>query len=289
MIDRLRERAKGLNISDFGIVRARVFDDLCLDLRTKNTSDFVNSNPEIRCNPFLIMPDAKSVIVCLFSYYNSECGNISSYAMGKDYHLVVKNLLENFSKPLLEEGFNCLYFCDSWDLNDRYLAVKAGLGFIGKNHMFISPEYGSFVFIGAILTDCELEESEPCRRVCLNCGECIKKCAGGALDKNGGFNEKKCVSYITQKKGELSEEESDAVKKSGMIWGCDICQRVCPFNKDVPFTKIKELKNDNIKDLYIDENMSAREFKRQYSDRAFSWRGIKPILRNQNILKEGKK
>ena len=286
MIERLKKKAEDLNISDFGVVRARVFDDLCLDLRRKNTPDFTNPDPNARSNPFLIMPDVKSLIVCLFSYNRPELGNVSLYAMGKDYHTVITDRLEKFSLPLADAGYSRMCFCDSWDLDERYLAVKAGLGFIGRNHMLIHPTCGSFVFIGVVLTNCPLEESKPCGGRCKGCGKCIKHCPGGALGADGGFDEKKCVSYISQKKGDLSARERAALKKSGMVWGCDMCQRVCPHNENAPYTQIEEFKKDLIVNLNIPGGMSGKSFKKLYSDRAFSWRGIQPVLRNQRILEE---
>ena len=90
MIKKLTKEANNLKITDFGIVKAKVFTDLCLDLHKKNKSDFVRETPEERSNPFLVMEDAKSLIVCLFSYNTKKDGNISKYAFGKDYHLVIK-------------------------------------------------------------------------------------------------------------------------------------------------------------------------------------------------------
>lgn len=286
MIEKLKKTAKKLKISDLGIVRAEVFDSLCRDLHNSNTSEFVSAPPEERSNPFLLMPNVKSIIVCLFNYNNPEEGNISKYAMGKDYHLVVKKKLECLSEILQEEGYTCMYFSDSWNMNERFLAVTAGLGFIGKNHMFISKKYGSYVFIGAIMTDCELEPSKPTKDLCIGCNECIKNCPGEALAKDGSFHENLCLSYITQKKGELNQEEEMILKKGGSVWGCDMCQSICPYNQNAPFSIIEEFSNDLITLLDVNENISNKEFKRKYKERAFSWRGKFPILRNQKILRK---
>lgn len=277
MINKLNEKAKELKISDWGVVEAKVFDGLCLDLRKKGFE-----NAERMSNPYLYMDDVKSVIVCIFSYNTDRVGNISKYAFGKDYHLVISNKLKKFSAPLEACGYKCNVYADSWDLNERFLAVKAGLGFIGKNRLFISPEFGSFVFIGVVLTDCVLTPSKPCESTCINCGKCVEACPGNALAKD--FDKNSCVSHITQKKGELSVFEQNLIKKSGYIWGCDICQDVCPYNKNAPLSEIAEFSYDKITHLEIDENMSNREFKRKYSDRAFSWRGINPLKRNQKII-----
>ena len=289
MIKKLTELAQNLKISDFGIVRARVFDDLCLDLHTANSSEFVSAAPEERSNPFLIMPDAKSLIVCLFNYNCGRTGNISKYAMGEDYHSVIKKKLAAFAEPLRAAGFDCMEFSDSWSMNERYLAACAGLGFVGKNRMFISRKFGSYVFIGTIITNCELEPSEAAKSSCAGCNMCIKSCPGGALSEDRGFNESRCLSYITQKKGELEPWETELIRKGKSAWGCDICQEVCPHNKNAPCTDIEEFSNNLISGLNIDEDMSNKEFKRAYSNRAFSWRGKAPLVRNLKILKKQRK
>ncbi len=288
MLNELKKQARFLKISDLGVVRARVFKDLCLDLSEKNTSEFVHESIEERCNPFLIMPEAKSLVVCIFSYNIPQAGEISKYAMGKDYHIVAKEKLKSLAETLTKKGYRAMCFADSWGMNERYLAVSAGLGFIGKNHMFISHKWGSFVFIGVIVTDCEIEESKKLNLKCADCGECIKNCPGNAILDDGNFLEKNCVSFISQKKGDLDEKEKNALLKSKMIWGCDICQNVCPHNKNVPFTQIEEFYENVIENLEFEKDMSNKEFKKLYKDHAFSWRGLAPLLRNKNILNEYK-
>ena len=285
MTDELNQRAELLKISDWGVVKARVFEDLCLDLRADGIEE---EKAQKMCNPFLYMKNAKSVIVCIFSYNTPEKGNISKYAFGKDYHKVVSEKLREFAAPIVEKGYKCSVYSDSWDLNERYLAVAAGLGFVGDNHLFISPKFGSFVFIGVILTDCRIEKSNQCENKCIGCGKCIEACPGGAISKGGAFKEERCISHISQKKGELTEEETQLILDGGLIWGCDICQNVCPYNKNAPYTQIEEFRDDKITELYIDENMSNREFRKKYADRAFSWRGKQPLERNQKILKNNK-
>ena len=286
MIEELKKRAEKLKISDFGIVKAEVFDDLCLTLHSKKGVGL--DKAEKMSNPFLIMPEAKSIIVCIFSYKTEKTGNISKYAMGMDYHQVIKQKLSEFVKPITKKGYICECYADSWDLDERYLAVKAGLGFIGENGLFISPKYGSFVFIGAVLTDCPLIAGVPITATCKNCGECIRNCPGGALSKTDEFDCTKCLSAITQKKGELSEAEISLIKKGGKIWGCDRCQEVCPHNKNAPDTEIEEFSTNLITDLVLNKDMSNREFKKKYAERAFSWRGITPLIRNQDILNSQK-
>lgn len=261
--------------SDVGICRARVYDEISTYMQ--NTADYRK-----RIDPFLLMPSAKSVIVFVVSYKSELSGNISKYTYGKDYHTVMKEIADSAIKILESNGYIGKAFSDTGDLCDRHLAYLAGLGFLGKNHMLIHPKFGSFIFIGYILTDCPLEADKPLEKSCINCGECIRQCPSGTL-LSGDFS--KCISHITQKKGELSEDEQALIKKGKLIWGCDICQNVCPHNKNAPYATNPAFCDDLITELNIGE-ISNREFLRKYRDRAFSWRGKNVIVRNIKIKKE---
>lgn len=277
--------AKTANISAVGVCRARIWHELdeILDEKTP----MVTNNKQVRLNPFLHLPNAKSVIVCLFSYKNSskKSGNVSLYARGLDYHKVISEKLDLLKEILVSNGYEAKVFCDNTDLCDRYLAYMAGLGFFGKNRLLINEKYGSYTFIGSILTDAVLEPDEPISVACKNCGKCISACPGGALSSNG-YDPLRCVSYLTQTKGELSTAEINAVKKSGFVWGCDLCQSVCPYNEYATDTDIPEFKYNLIDTLDINMADSNKQFKKKYSDRAFSWRGFNIIKRNLNIFKE---
>lgn len=286
MKKRLIAAAACEKISAVGFCRARIYTELTDRLSTESTP-MVSGSIDERINPFLLMPEAKSVVVCLFSYNNGGIStNLSRYARGADYHVVVKNKLERLAGILRGEGYIAGCFCDSAPLADRHLAYLAGLGFFGRNRALINPESGSFVFIGYILTDAALPPDEPLDRTCAGCGACEKICPGGALS-GGRFDALKCASYLTQKKGELSAKERGIIKKSGSAWGCDLCQSVCPHNKNVRTTEIGEFKSGLISVLSADMAESGREFKKNFSDRAFSWRGFGVIKRNLEILQEG--
>ena len=227
--------------------------------------------------------NAKSIIVCAFSYYNGEKkGNISRYAQGVDYHMVAQERMNPICEYLKENGYSAQSFADTGALNERVLANLSGIAFLGKNQMAINKELGSYFFIGYIITDCELAADAPNNTECAGCGKCIESCPLGALSGNV-FCEEKCLSYITQKKGELSEKEKEAIKKANTIWGCDICQEVCPHNRGLIVTSIPEFKENLITNLEIDESISNKEFKRLYGNRAFSWRGKQVLIRNLKI------
>lgn len=230
----------------------------------------------------------KTVLVFLFPYYCGNLkGNISLYARSSDYHLVVKKYLEKIALYIKSFKTNISYeiYCDNNSLCERELAYTAGLGFYGNNRMLINPTYGSYFFIGCIMCDgLMLKADMPLDKKCLGCGMCIKSCPGGAILKNG-FDITKCASELSQKKGVLTEAEKQIILKSGLLWGCDICQNVCPHNKNVKITPISEFKENLILSLPEDDiaNLSGRAFLKKYADRAFTWRGKNVLLRNIKI------
>lgn len=225
----------------------------------------------------------KTCVCCLFPYYfeDEEKGNISIYARGKDYHIVAKEILEKIISPYTDD-FEILV--DIGPADNIHVAKKSGLGIIGKNGLLINGRLGSYFFIGYALINVPLESDAPLTSSCLSCNLCITSCPGGALSENS-FLAEKCASHISQKKGELNEEEIRILKKSNLIFGCDICQRVCPMNKGKGAC-LDELKKDRICTLRKEDlsGLSNREFNEKYRDRAFSWRGKNVLLRNLEIL-----
>ncbi len=284
MRDEIVKIANENGIAKIGIIKARVFEELSDTL--SSDTPFVSKNLIDRINPFLIMPNAKSIIVCLFPYKKTiKKGNLSIYAVGEDYHKSVLRRLDPIKKYLLEKGYMAECFLDTGKLPERYLAQLAGLGFIGKNSCLINEDLGSFCFIGCIITDFELEYDSPTQKTCLNCGKCVSACPGGAIGRDG-INPYLCASYITQKKGELSDLEKEIMKKSGYAWGCDICQMVCPHNINVADTCLSEFSKNLIENLTPDMADSNNDFKKKFGNRAFSWCGFSVIKRNLEILKE---
>lgn len=284
MKQKLIEEAAKIGVSDIGFTKAEVYTDL-RQILLKRKMVFRDDILERQTNPFLILPDAKSVIVMLCSYYTGRRGNISAYAHGRDYHQVMAEKYRKLCAVLEKEGYTARGFCDTGDLCERYLAWRAGLGFIGDNGFLISPRFGTYVFIAHIITNCPLPADKPVKQQCTGCGACIAACPGGALKQDGGFCPEKCLSYITQKKEKLTSAEEELIRKSGCAWGCDICQTVCPHNRQIPKTELPDFTEDLITQLTLDESISNREFKLRYGDRAFSWRGKNVLLRNLAILR----
>ena len=199
-------------------------------------------------NKRLLTGNEKSVIVALFPYYTGEYenANLSKYAVVPDYHMVVGEYLDTATNALKANfpDFSFVPFVDNSPINEVYAAARAGLGVIGKNGLLINKEYGSFVFIGAIVTDMVLDCADAEIIACENCEKCVSVCPSGAI-----MNKEHCLSKITQKKGELSLQEEMLIKEAGIIWGCDICQNICPHNKDIKKTYIKEFL-ENIVSIY---------------------------------------
>ena len=226
-------------------------------------------------------------VVALFPYFVAdEKGNISMYARGLDYHTVAEEKLAVLEKELCRLGATeTRIHIDKGELNDRDAAFSAGLGFYGQNGMLICEEYGSYFFIGQIVHDLELEPDEPMDRDCLQCGRCERECPAKAL-RDGNVDSEKCLSAITQKRGELSDEEIRLIKNGGLCWGCDVCQKVCPHNRGLKTAAMPEFMCDRITELKKGDidGLSNREFKEKYGKYAFSWRGKSVIARNLDVL-----
>lgn len=231
--------------------------------------------------------DGKSAVVCLFPYFSEyREGNLSLYAHSLDYHKIISEKLDLLSRFIkgIDPSCSTQSFCDIGPSVDRLLAYRAGLGFYGKNGMLINDEYGSFFFIGYVLCDLKLTPDLPLEHECIGCGKCFVACPGGAISENG-IDISKCASHISQKKGILTKEEEDILKKSGLIFGCDACQKVCPHNKGVPCA-MTEFTENLMPDISLDDikDLSNRQFLEMYANRAFSWRGKNLLERNIKLL-----
>ena len=201
-----------------------------------------------------------------------------------DYHLAIAAVNAALSS-LLKEHFpdaNIKGYGDHSPIDERGAALIGGLGILGDNGLIINEKYGSYVFIGDIITDIDpsfLGASEPVQiKRCIGCGACKRSCPTGILSGEG----KDCLSAITQKKGELSDCEKELMRENNTLWGCDICQSACPYNKTPEQTPVEFFHTDRIPNLTKDilDGMSDEEF----SMRAFAWRKRKTVERNIEIL-----
>ncbi len=201
---------------------------------------YLTRNKEKRYDPRLLVEGTKSIVTVLYNYFpkqqisDGDKFKIAKYAYGADYHEVLKNkmrlLLERIESQTgkLE---NTRAFVDSAPVLDRAWAVRCGLGFIGKNTTLIQPKKGSFFFIGHLFLPIELAETgQPMANHCGRCTKCIDACPTGALESPFHIDARRCISYLTiEYKGSLEGHDPKTFK--GWMYGCDICQDVCPYNK----------------------------------------------------------
>ncbi len=239
--------------------------------------------PFLDCRAKIRIPEkACSVIVLAFPYYTGkhEKRNISRYAMIQDYHQVagayLNRICQQLSESFPENSFEA--FVDNSPLREVSCGQAAGLGVIGDNGLLINHVYGSYIFLGEIVTNLLLNPSVPVGTGCFNCGLCREACPRGALQKNGSVELPLCRSHISQKKSELSEIEQQELIKGGLIWGCDICSDVCPMNKNAKTTPIPEFLNSTV--AWLDEEAILNLL----DSRAYNYRGKKTILRNYKLL-----
>ena len=233
--------------------------------------------------------EARSVIIYLLPYFSVEGENISSYAVGIDYHLVTRRINRELTERLSQKfgGNKFIGFGDHSPIDERHAALISGLGIRGDSGLLINEKYGTYVFIGEIVTDLEASRDDLTplteEKRCIGCGKCKVACPTGILRGEGDD----CLSAITQKKGELSEYEIDLMTEYNTAWGCDICQRVCPYNNAPKKTDVSDFLSDTVSHLTssILGGMDEPEFER----RAYAWRGRKTIMRNLEILENANK
>ena len=241
--------------------------------------------PCLECRAKQRIPqDAASVLVCLFPYYTGEHKerNISRYAMVTDYHMIAGEYLNRFCKALQEVFPQNQFepFTDNAPIREVSAAFHAGLGRRGKNGLILHPKYGSYVFIGEVVTDLVLQPDRPLNSgECIGCGKCQSVCPQGALQSDGSVCLERCRSHITQKKGELTDWEIGQIQDGGLIWGCDICNDVCPMNQEAKvLTPVPEFLESAV--AVLDAQIAERLLK----TRAYNYRGKKTILRNIQLL-----
>lgn len=226
----------------------------------------------------------KSVIIFLMPYYTGDTVNISRYAASLDYHLALKEVTDGLISAIKEyrPEARAKGYGDHSPINEVHAALIADLGIIGDNGLLINEEYGSYIFIGDVITDVDpdaLGAALPAAvRECHHCSACKRACPTGILRSVGDD----CLSAITQRKGELAENEVELMRKNNTVWGCDICQSVCPYNKTPKITPISFFHKERI-ELLDSATLSAMD-KETFRKRAFAWRGRKTVERNLELL-----
>ena len=226
----------------------------------------------------------RSAIMFLLPYYAGETENISRYAASLDYHTVLRKITDGLIEVIGEicPEASARGYGDHSPIDERHAALISGLGILGDSGLIINEKYGSYVFVGECITDIEpdaLGATPPTPpKQCSHCGACRRACPTGILRTEGS----ECLSAITQKKGELTEEEIALMRRYNTVWGCDLCQTSCPHNREPITTPVQYFYEKRIQKLTSDalSAMSDEEF----SARAFSWRGRGVCARNLRAL-----
>jgi epoxyqueuosine reductase len=214
---------------------------------------YLQNHIDKKLNPKLLVENSKTVISLSLNYLPHKNGfganqyKISKYAWGRDYHKVLKKMMKKLYAYIqsLDSNIEGRYFVDSAPVLDKVWAIKSGIGWMGKNTNIINKDEGSFFFIGEIITNLELIADKPVSSYCGNCTKCIDACPTNAIIDAYIIDARKCISYQTiEKKGAI--DEAIVPNLNNYIYGCDICQDVCPWNKKSPITEIDDFKSDKL-------------------------------------------
>lgn len=298
----IAHKSKIVGIDIIGFTKPEKMDNLIGFLEKRKEKEYntelEESNILSRTNPLALMPESRTIIAIGVSYnieYKSVphesgkwTGLLSKSSWGEDYHKVLKNKMEDLVKEIKKEiDFKYIICVDTSPLIDREISKSAGIGWYGKNCSIINDDYGSFIFLGYILTDLDLEENERIEEKCGNCRLCIDACPTQAIEEGYIINAKRCISYMTQTKKKIPY---DLREKIGMkIYGCDTCQLVCPKNDKVIKGSSKEFVPQLTKGIIpIEEiiTISNKDFKEKYGSMSGAWRG-KNILKRNAIIALG--
>lgn len=261
---------------------------------------YLQKSPEVRSDPKLRFPEAKSVICLALNYYPSASpdspvpegsprGKVARYAWGEDYHTIIEEKLGQLIAVIEDRGGRCWKgYVDHGPLLERAFAERAGLGFIGKNTTLITPDYGSWVFLAEVVTDLELIEDLPMTSQCGSCRRCLDACPTGALIEAYRLDARRCISYLTiENKKEIPEEFHPQME--GWLFGCDICQEVCPYNRNPIQTDIERFSPERGAgpSLSLEEIRSIednRRFKERFSHTPLVRTKRSGLIRNANAI-----
>ncbi|MDG5473352.1 tRNA epoxyqueuosine(34) reductase QueG [Jeotgalibacillus sp. ET6] len=297
----IKDHADSLGIDKIGFTTADVFTEMKNHLIRQEQlgyqSGFEEKDINKRVDPSLIFSEPRSIIAIALAYPSKmkdsprsvkgeRRGIFARASWGADYHEVLRdrlNKLEAFIKERVPEArFRSMV--DTGELVDRAVAERAGIGWSAKNCSVITPEFGSYVYLGEMITNLPFEPDVPMNDQCGSCNKCVDVCPTGALVQGGQLDAQKCIAFLTQTKGFLPEQYRSKI--GNRIYGCDTCQTVCPKNKGKDFHFHEELEPDpEIAKPLLEPllTISNRDFKDTYGHVSGSWRGKKPIQRNAII------
>ncbi|MBV8725599.1 MAG: tRNA epoxyqueuosine(34) reductase QueG [Candidatus Eremiobacteraeota bacterium] len=241
-------------------------------------------------DPGKLLAGARSVL-CVAVPYGSIAtsptprlrGRVSNYAWLPDYHRGVRSLLQSVAREI-DAAAGCAVTaiaCDTRPLAERALAARSGLGWVGKHTNVISPEFGSFVFLGEIVTTLDLAADATLRKTCGSCRRCVDACPTRALRGDYTIDATRCISDLTQRADGIPTEMRSLV--GDWVWGCDLCQLVCPPTVAAERSHRREQPTPAFVDLVALLRMRSGEFKRRYRATAMGWRGAAVLRRNAAV------
>lgn len=266
-----------------------------LDEDRHGTMDWMAKNFDKRVDPTLLVPGSKTVVSLLASYHHPDhleqigvTGQplIAKYAQGRDYHKVLKKKLKklfNFTSDLVG-GMEGRYFVDSAPVLDKAWAVRAGLGWVGKNSNILNKNLGSWFFIAEMIIDLETEYDTPTTDHCGTCTACIEACPTDAIYEPYKVDAAKCISYLTiEHKGEIDEQYHTDIQN--WVFGCDICQDICPWNSKAKLAQLVDL-HPRAKVLEAEfDGLTESEFDSLFEGSAVKRTKFEGFSRNLEILK----
>ncbi|GKV67009.1 epoxyqueuosine reductase [Sporosarcina sp. NCCP-2331] len=294
----VREFAAAIGIDKIGFTTAAPFvklkDRLKQQQRLSYQSGFEEPDLDKRTDPLLLMDQAESIISIAVAYPSKMAdsprgkkgerrGMFCRASWGEDYHTVLRDKLAQLELFILTKvpDARLRSMVDTGELADRAVAERAGIGWSAKNCAIITPEFGSYVYLGEMITNLPFRPDEPMEDQCLDCTLCLDACPTGALIQGGQLNAQRCIAFLTQTKQAVPEEFRQKI--GNRLYGCDTCQTVCPKNKGMNHTHQPAFKPDPelVKPLLVPLlSLSNRQFKEQYGHMSGSWRGKNPIQRN---------
>lgn len=286
-----------------GIARAMPLDDdarrleLWLNKGMNGTMHYMGNYFDLRVNPEKLVPGAQSVITMLFNYYpdtstNGDGPKVSRYAWGKDYHEVIRAKLNLFLQELRQQigEINGRGFVDSAPVLERTWAQRSGLGWVGKNGNLINKSSGSYFFIATLIVDIELEYDDPLAKdYCGSCRKCIDACPTDAIQEDRVINGSQCISYFTIELKDMLIPDEMKGKFNNWIFGCDICQEVCPWNRfstpnhEPEFEPLPEILNFSTSDW---DDLTEESFKKIFKHSPLKRSKFKGIKRNLEFIKQ---
>jgi epoxyqueuosine reductase len=293
--NQIKNRALELGFDDIGVAKAAPAKEFENHLHSWLHKGFhadmayMQQNTAVRTNPGVFFPGAKSVIVVVVNYNLGEILSQSRFKVARfahvtDYHHVIKSKLEEllgFVRHAIPES-DGQFSVDAQPVAERYWAVQAGLGFIGQNTLFIHPKLGSFVFLGTLIVNAELEYDQPNTQACLGCGACLQRCPNKAIVEPYVVDARRCISYLTIE-SKAGSKFQEGLTLDNYIFGCDTCNLVCPHNQDIPLANadnftLKPEASEKTDDDWL--ALGSNPFKRQFSRSPLRRAGLRGIRRN---------